>query len=705
MTDTQVRADMVWLQTQLVHRDAKYLRNMNRYLNNGQRREQIYELYNNPVAYYFSQSDADTGPWPVENVIKSCIDTKVSKMSQVKVRPFFNPVNGKWKTRKVCRVGQQFFDDWYRRNSVYRAAIEAYRDAQIFEAGYIWVDDEEQIPRRVKPWEYHVDPAELNYGQVSRVFLRFWKYPLLALKKNIKEGTSAARSLERDIHAKADEVHVYYDLDGRRKYLYAGEELIEERKIAFDREPIASIYCTPPIKGLWSTSIVDDLLTLQRELDLVNQKIHDATALTPANLGLVPTMSGIKKSTIDAGREGLFYEYDPVPGATAAVEWVTPAPVHPQLLQRRREIMETMYQNSGVSQLSAQAKKPTGLNSGVALDTLEDVESERHNFELQNYELFCMEISEIAISVFDPAKDVLPERLGRAGVTWKDIQSERDYYSIQFSPASALSNTPKAKMEEVEKLQKMGIIGPEMAASMLGWPDLEKALGIASANRDDVEAVTDRAAEKGEFDFYEALNIQDLWRNVMNEIMRLDADEPENKGVMDNLVQFSKVLKDKMDLLAAAAAPPPLPAPPPQAPPVALGQPGTPIPQGANPLAAGGPPPAPPVPVELPPPPAPPPMPSQDPALMQVLAEIAQKVDASAQATTNQEGPPMDPQVMQALQLMAGALMEISQKMNRKTREVTQYVRDPATGEMVQSVKEVEPIEEAPLVPEEVPIG
>jgi hypothetical protein len=687
MTDTQVRTDMSFLQAQLMRRDAKYLRNFNRYSNNGQRREQIYELYNNPVAYYYSQSDADTGPWPVENIIKSCIDTKISKMSQVKVRPFFNPVNGKWKTRKTCRAGQQFFDEYYQRHGIYRQAIEAYRDAQIFEAGYIWVDDETMIPRRVKPWEYYADPAEMNYDEISRVFLRFWKYPLLSLKKKLKKGSRADHDLELDIHAKASEVHVYYDLQGAKKFLYAGEELIEESKIDFDVEPIATMHCTPPIKGMWTTSIVDDLYTLQRELDVVNQKIHDATVLTPANLALVPTMGSIKKSTIDAGREGLIYEYEPVPGASSPVEWVTPAPVNGQLLTRRQNIIDTMYQISGVSQLSAQAKKPTGLNSGVALDTLEDVESERHNFELQNYELFCMHIAEISIAVGKPGETILPERAGRAGVTWKDLQTERDFYSVQFSPASALSNTPKAKMEEVEKLQKMGVIGPEMIATMLGWPDLEKSLGIASANRDDIEAITDRAAEKGQFDFYEAVYIPDLFKNVMNEIMRLDADEPDNKQVMENLKEFAGVLKGKIDMLSAAAAPPPLPAPPPAAPPVMLGQPQAPIPQGVNPLAAGpqsGPAPVPSEPPVVPPPP---PMPSEDPNLMQALTAIAQKVDAAAQVA-----PPVAPQPVNLTVIVDGK--------NGKTREVTQYTRDPVTGEMTQSVKEVVPVEEeAALAP------
>ena len=479
MNEIQVKADISWLQSMLLRRDAKYLRNLNRYTNNGQRRENIYELYNNPVAYYYPASDQDTGPWPIENIMKSCIDTKVSKMSQVKVRPFFNPVNGKWKTRKVCRIGQQFFDEYYQRFHVYSEAIQAYRDAQIFEAGYVFVDDETRIPKRIKPWEYYVDPAELNYDQLSRVCVRHWKYSLLSIKDKIKKGTRAAADLEKDVHAKADEMHVYYDLDGRKKWLFVGEELIESRKIDFDISPVAAIYVVPPIKGIWSISIIDDLLTLQRELDVINQKIHDATVLTPANLGIVPTVGGVKKSTIDAGKEGLFYEFEPVPGVNTPVQWINPAPVNPQWLQRRVEIIETMYQISGVSQLSAQAKKPSGLNSGVALDTLEDVESERHNFELQNYERFCMDIAEIGIQVFDAKETILPARAARAGVTWKDIQEERDFYSIQFSPASALSNTPKVKLEEVEKLQKMGIVTPPEAASFLGWPDLEKSLGMS----------------------------------------------------------------------------------------------------------------------------------------------------------------------------------------------------------------------------------
>ena len=587
-TDEKIIADALQLEAWLMRRDMKYLRNLNRYNNNGQRTEMIYDLYNNPVSFYFQASDDNRIPWPIENVIKSCIDTKVSKMSQLKVRPFYNPVNGLWKTRKVCRVGQQWSDEWYKREKIYKSANMAYRDAQIFDIGHIWVDEVTRIPRRIMPWEYYADPAEQTFKQYSRCMVKFRQYPLWALKDlfSAKPQSIAAQSYERQPFGRCTDYRIYYHLTEGYRYDIVDKEVLKKTKIDFKRPPVASIYYCPPVKGIWSPSLADDLLTLQKELDLVNEKIHDAEENTPANFVLIPTVGGVKASTMDAGKAALLHTYEPVPGVNTPATVVTPASVNPQLLERRKQILESMYNISGVSMLSAQSKRPSGINSGVMLDTLEDVESERFNFEQQNFEQFCMEINEIAIDVFPEDMDILPKRKERPGVTWKQIKDEREFYSIQFAPASALSNTPKTKMEQVEKLQKMGLIGPEWVAEMLQFPDLEKSYGIATANRDYIEYVTERAAEEGIFEFDEVLNFDDLYKNVMIEIMKLNADEEEDK-IIANLIAFLKVIKGKMDAMIKAATPPASPAPPPAAPPVALGQPANPpVPQVQDALAA-----------------------------------------------------------------------------------------------------------------------
>ena len=68
----------------------------------------------------------------------------------------------------------------------------------------------------------------------------------------------------------------------------------------------------------------------------------------------------------------------------------------------------------------------------------------------------------------------------------------------------------------------------------------------------------------------------------------MDADEPENETVIKNLVEFSDMLKTKIDAMNKAATPPPPPqppAPPQAAPPVALGQPvNPPVPQAQGPI-------------------------------------------------------------------------------------------------------------------------
>ena len=101
-------------------REAKYRRNYNRYVNNGSRSENIWQQYGNPVAYYFPSVNEDSGVIPILNLIKSVIGTMVSKISQIKVRPFFNPVVGRFKTRKICRNAQVFFDEFFAREGIFR---------------------------------------------------------------------------------------------------------------------------------------------------------------------------------------------------------------------------------------------------------------------------------------------------------------------------------------------------------------------------------------------------------------------------------------------------------------------------------------------------------------------------------------------------------------------------------------------------------
>ena len=90
----------------------------------------------------------------------------------------------------------------------------------------------------------------------------------------------------------------------------------------------------------------------------------------------------------------------------------TPPAIDNQYLQMLQYWKTAAFQQEGISELSAQAKKPSGLNSGVALQTLEDVESERHNPALLLYIDFLMKTAKTMIQVFPEDEEILPKREG-----------------------------------------------------------------------------------------------------------------------------------------------------------------------------------------------------------------------------------------------------------------------------------------------------
>ena len=113
MTETQVRQDIAFLEAEVNKMMTKWRRSFNRYVNNGRRIEDLRNQYGQPLAYYNQNEGEDEGTTPNLNVIRACIDTHVSKISETKVRPFFNPTGGTFKTLKTCRNAQLFFDQLF----------------------------------------------------------------------------------------------------------------------------------------------------------------------------------------------------------------------------------------------------------------------------------------------------------------------------------------------------------------------------------------------------------------------------------------------------------------------------------------------------------------------------------------------------------------------------------------------------------------
>jgi hypothetical protein len=210
---------------------------------------------------------------------------------------------------------------------------------------------------------------------------------------------------------------------------------------------------------------------------------------------------------------------------------------------------------------------------------LQDVESERHNVILQNYIRLARDVAERVIMIYPETLDVLPKRQGRNSTKWKDIKTEREMYNIQFSASSSLSKDPKVKLEQIEKLLSMKIIDASTVSQYLDMPDLEGAYSVIRAAFDSNEKTIERVIEDGPnedgaYTFFEVTDINMLFKQTVNMLLRLDASD-EKPEVLERLKAFINQLKQGLDLLNETMnppQPPPPPAPPPQPIPVTIAQ-------------------------------------------------------------------------------------------------------------------------------------
>jgi hypothetical protein len=569
-----IEQDISFLQSKLQNRDAQYLVNLNWFLSNGRRNEPIRENYTTPPGYYNSVYGASgstgTGVLPAINVGRSIVLTLQSKLIQTKGRIFFDGVNGLWATTKLVRNAQIYFDAFADTDDIHPKVSKCLLDALMFGVGVMLTDGIERTNTRIKPWEFYLDPAEYNFGRVSRCMTRQEQYPLnvFADKLTMDKTPQAYRSLQSNYMAKIIYVR-YWDLHAHKLYIYVGAELLETVEVEHDCMPFALIYYNAPVKGFYSTSVLDNTFANQKQIDDILVRIHDALALSPANTVYVPYEGSDPSSAANADRIAKVISNRV--GNTMVVRSngtpvvSTPQPIDAGYVSHLNFFIDKTYEQEGVSQLSASSKKPAGLNSGKALDTVQDVESERFQANVDALVQFYKDIYRNMIEVFPGDEDILPKRLNRAKIKWGEIKRQKESFTLQSSLASMLSNDPAKKMEEITMLKDQGIISPDVVASLMQIPDLDRAYNTATASYDYCMEIITRAIDDDEYDFYDVVNLNQLLSVVVNVICQL-ASEGEDDKIVGRLVKLLDIVTGKLDGVSNIQNPPP--AGPPPMPPV-----------------------------------------------------------------------------------------------------------------------------------------
>src|SRR6478736_1394684 len=548
MTEQQVKADIQWLEGRLAARDMKYQRSLNRFTANGQRRETIRELYNNPLSYFMTGVDTNTGILPAINIGRSMALTLQSKLTQTKGRIFFNPIKGLWETTKVARNAQIFFDTFIDRDQTMDHVSKAVLAGLVFDMGVIWIDEETKSTKVVRPWEFFVDPAEWHYSEkISRCSVRFEQYPLVNLKDKIQDNQILKSRLEQDLHAKSA-VRYYWDLVNKKRWLFAdGNVLVEVKDIDYDEIPFAIFFYNSPLKSFFSTSVMDNTTPNQRQIDKILRRLNDAVTFSPANTIFVPSTSTTSKGLeLPKEMQNRIGEIVPIDMTLGQVVVSTPAPINEMYVELIKFFETESFNQEGVSQLSAQSKKPTGITSGVALDTLQDVESERFQAQVDNLIKFMQDIYTKMIKIFPKNDPILPKRVNRATLKWSSIVDQWDQISLSSSMASTLSKDPEVKLQQLEKLLAQGLINANAVAELMQLPDLEGAYSAATVSYDDCQKIIERVIEKDNYNFNPVVNLQMLLYESVSMYLQLDSVD-EDPAILTKVSKLIELVTAKIN--------------------------------------------------------------------------------------------------------------------------------------------------------------
>jgi hypothetical protein len=450
------------------------------------------------------------------NVVEAATDTLAAKISKHRPRPEFLTDGARWaEQQKAKRLG--FFTEGMFANArVYDKSDPIFVDSCILGTGgfHVYMDDEGKVNvERVFTGEIYVDEADARYGK-PRQMIR----GMLAHREKLRakyggkskeidlaiENTRPPSGVEQMGFGDMIQVWEGWHLpssktagDGYHSIVIDGtnggtatELLGEEWKLK--RFPFVFFRYSPRMLGFWGKGVAEILTGIQLEINRLIRSISEQLRRRGRGRIFVPLTAQIPPEFFTNGISDVIPYSGGVPptvdntNAVAAEEF-----------QQLDRLYQKAFQLLGVSEMSISAKKPSGLDAGVALREYEEIESERFSKQHQRWDRFHCELAELML-------DFVRTFGGKGYVTqyehkrfmetikWDDVAHEDGEYRIKIFPASSLPQLPAARRQAVSEMIAQGFVSKAEGQRLLDFPDLQAEGNLANAARDDVDAMIDR---------------------------------------------------------------------------------------------------------------------------------------------------------------------------------------------------------------------
>jgi len=525
------------------------------------------------------------------NVVKSCVDSVVAKISKNKPRAKFTTNGASYVQQQRAQKLTEYVDGLFYASDAYKHGQRAFKDACVFGTGFIKTFREPGSTRllveRVLPTEIVVDQADGVYATPSCLFQRknANRDALLEAFPERADDINACASLPHTVLSSADQVQLIEawrlpmgDNPGKHAVCIENAALFEE-DWDHDFFPFVRIVWTEKLAGYFGMGLCEELAGIQLAINKNLKVIQAAQEYLCVPRVFVEAGSVIaKKAAWDAG----IMEY--AAGTNPPVYNMNDGP--PQALYAWLEtLFNKAYLVSGVSQLQASAQKPAGLNSGVALREYQDISTERFAIQGQRWETAFLELAKIMIELTKemvrdgemPAVTV-DSRYGLVEIKWNEVELSEDNYIMKVWPVSQLPETPEGKLQAVQEYAQAGLIDQDNLFELLDIPDIKGFLNAKTASYKSTLRILDTMVNDGTYippqPYQNLKQCRDMAQARYLELMSTDID--------DDALQLLRHYMDDIDALLQPAAVPVSATPTPQlgspaAPPMAEMLPNAPV--------------------------------------------------------------------------------------------------------------------------------
>lgn len=449
------------------------------------------------------------------NLVQSVIDAALAQIATNKPRLYHMTAGGSWKQQRIAKQRTKFTDGQFYEHDQYAWSQRVFHTAEITGTGFMKIapDGEAIEAGSVPTWNIMVDDRDGAKERPRQMFhvddgidrdVLCEHYP--EFRDKIRDASNDVRRNLRLRRGLADQCTVMEawrlpskkgGKDGRHAIVVDNCTMVYEPWDK-DRFPIVPFRWGHRPIGYRGIGLAEILDPIQTEINYLLQKIQRCMTLATSQ---VWAQKGTKISRQSVNNEDWAWrEFSGQPPIFMTVQAISP-----EYFQHFMTLVQRGFELSGVSQMHATSAKPAGLNSGVAIDNYNDVQTQRFLHVGQEYELFHQKCGELYL---DAARDIAKETgsygvLGRDKrgfeyIKWDEIADESADYAIQVFPTAFFPRTPSGKWKMVEQMMQAGFLADQSeAAALMDYPDLDAVTARKNAPYEYLMMVIDDILENG----------------------------------------------------------------------------------------------------------------------------------------------------------------------------------------------------------------